>query len=150
MAKFLWHLRGSVVLDGGPSNEAALRRVKRLLKQQQKPVSEEGADFVAFYQPLWRDWGGPNWVALVLFDRGRFWIEYGVNRRWLRYDLRSLHSVILSAFVAVVVFIAGFADGGPMRGMQWSVGAFAWLYGVNLLLAAIRVPLAVRRALRGP
>ena len=77
---FLWHLRGSVALDGGPSNEAALRRVKRLLKKQRKPVTDEGADFVAFDQPLWRD-PAHNWALLVFYNQGRFWIAQGAVGR---------------------------------------------------------------------
>lgn len=147
---FLWHLRGSLALDGGPSNEAALRRVKRLLKTQYKPVTEEGADFVAFNLPLWRDPHGRSWKAMVIYNHGRFWIEHGLEGRRLHYDLSSLHGFVFCAFVATIAFIVGFADGGLPRGLRFAALAFGWLYGMNLLLAIIRVPMTVRRALRAP
>ena len=144
---FLWHLRGSVALDGGRSNEAALRRVKRLLKKQRKPVTDEGADFVAFDQPLWRNLAH-NWALLVFYNQGRFWIAQGAVGRRLHYDLSSRHGFIFCSVGATVGLLAGLADRGLLFGLQLAAGLFGWLYGMNLLLAAIRVPMAVRRAVR--
>jgi hypothetical protein len=123
--------------------------VKRLLKTQRKPVTEEGPDFVAFDLPLWRDLAH-NWALLVFYDRGRFWIERGARGRRLRYDLRSLHGFVLCVFATMMGFLAGLADGGFLRGLQLAAGAFGWLYGMNILVAGIRVPMAVRKTVREP
>jgi hypothetical protein len=148
MLDFVWHLRGSVRLDGIGSNEAVLDRVESLLDRQRKGVSERGADFVAFDDPLWSGLFGPNWLAMVIYDRGRFWIEQNLGGRRLRYDLRSLHGMIFCSFAAFAAFFFGLADGGISSGLKFAVGAFGWLYGMNVLLALGRVPPAIRNAVR--
>ena len=55
---------------------------------------------------------------------------------------------VLCALAATLGFLAGLADRGLLFGLQLAAGAFGWLYGMNLLLAAIRVPMALRRAVR--
>ena len=94
MFDFVWHLRGSVPLDGLGQNEVVLDRVEGLLERQRKGVSERGADYVVFDDPLWSNPFGPNWLAMVIYDRGRFWIEQGLGGVRLRYDLRSLHGMV--------------------------------------------------------
>ena len=76
---FIWHLRGSVPLDGLGPNETVLDGVERLLDRQRKGVSERGTDYLAFDDPLWSDPFGPNWLAMVIYDRGRFWIEQSLG-----------------------------------------------------------------------
>jgi hypothetical protein len=146
MLDFMWHLRGSVYLEGAPSNEVALDRLESLLERQRKGVSERGMDYVAFDDPLWSDPFGPNWLAMVIYDRGRFWIEQGIGGRSLRYDLRSLHGLIFCLFAALMVFFVALAGGGLLGGLKYGAGAFAWLYGMNMLLALLRVPGAIRNA----
>lgn len=148
MLDFIWHLRGSVALEGIGSNEVALDRVESFLEKQRKPVTERGADYLAFDDPLWSDPFGPNWLALVIYDRGRFWIEQGVGGRRLRYDLRSLHGMVFCLFAAFTAFFFGLADDGLSGGLKFAAGAFAWLYGMNVLLALGRVHRAIREAVR--
>ncbi len=148
MLNFIWHLRGSVPLDGVGSNATALDCVERLLEKQRKGVSERGADYLAFDDPLWSDPFGPNWLAMVIYDRGRFWIEQGVGERRLRYDLRSLHGMVFCLFGALMFFFFGLASGGLSGGLKYAAGVFAWLYGMNILLALRRVPSAIRKAVR--
>ena len=71
MLDSIWHLRGSFGLDVSATNEAALDGVARLLEKQRKKVTGRGPDFVLFDDPLWRDPFGPNWLALVMYDRGK-------------------------------------------------------------------------------
>jgi hypothetical protein len=148
MLDFIWHLRGSVHLDGIGSNETVLERMESLLDRQRKGVSERGADYVTFDNPLWSDPFGPNWLAMVIYDRGRFWIDQGLDGRTLRYDLRSLHGMIFCLFAAFLALFFGLADGGLSGGLKFAAGAFAWLYGMNILLALGRVPSAIRKAVR--
>lgn len=81
MLDFIWHLRGSISLDSGTTDERALDRVERLLEKQRKGVSDRGTDYVAFDDPLWSSPFGPNWLAMVIYDRGRFWTEKGIGGR---------------------------------------------------------------------
>lgn len=148
MLDFVWHLRGSVALDGVGSNEAMLDRVECLLERQRKGVSDRGADYLAFDDPLWSDPFGPNWLAMVIYDRGRFWVEQGVGGRRLRYDLRSLHGMVFCLFGALMFFFFGLSSGSLLDGLKYAAGVFAWLYGMNVLLALGRVPSAIRKAVR--
>lgn len=129
----------------------ALDRVEGLLEKQRKSVSERGADYVAFDDPLWSDPFGPNpnWLAMVIYDRGRFSIEQGFDGRRLRYDLRSLHGMVFCLFAAFMAFFFGLAGGGVSGGLKFAAGTFAWLYGMNILLALVRVPSAIRKAVTG-
>lgn len=83
---------------------------------------------------------------MVIYDRGRFWIEQGLDGRRLRYDLRSLHGMVFCLFAAFTAFFFGLAGDGLSRGLKFAAGAFAWLYGMNILLALVRVPSAIRKA----
>jgi len=148
MFDFIWHLRGSVALDGAGPSEVALDGVERLLEKQRKNSIERGSDHIAFDDPLWSDPFGPNWVALVIYDRGRFWIGQGLHGRTLRYDLRSLHLMVFCLFVALIAFLAGLTHDGLSGGLKFAAGAFAWLYGMNILLALVLVPRAIRKAVR--
>lgn len=148
MLDFIWHIRGSVALDRVRPNEAALDAVARLLAKQKKPVSERGSDYVSFNDPLWNNLFGPNWYAMVIFDRGRFWIEQDPGGRRLRYELRSLHGMVFCLLGALMFFFFGMADGGLVGGLTSAAFAFGWLYGMNVLLALGRVPRSIRKAVR--
>ncbi|WP_293392410.1 hypothetical protein [Phenylobacterium sp. RIFCSPHIGHO2_01_FULL_69_31] len=141
---FIWHLRGSVVLGASTSGDAALRRVERLLDKQRKPVTERGPNYLVFQDPLWREPFGPNWLAMVIYDRGRFWVEGGR----VFYELRSLHGMIFCLLGAVMVFLFGLAE-GLANGLKLAALAFGWLYGMNILLALARVQSAIRKAVEG-
>lgn len=142
----LWHLRGSVDLESVAADGRTLDRVERFLEKQRKGVSERGTDYVAFDDPLWSGPFGSNWLAMVIYDRGRFWIEQGLDGRRLRYDLRSLHGMVFCLFAAFMAFSFGLAGDGVSGGLKFGAGAFAWLYGMNILLAVLRVPSAIRKA----
>jgi hypothetical protein len=147
---FVWHLRGSVALGDATNNEATLRGLERLLDKQRKPVTERGPDHVAFEDPLWRDPFGPNWLAMAIYDRGRFWIERGPGGgRRLRYELRSLHGMVFCLVVAAMFFLFGLGGAGVAGGLKFAAFAFGWLYGMNVLFALGRVPGTIRSAVVG-
>jgi hypothetical protein len=143
---YVWHLRGSVPLDKMSDYTAVFDRVEQLLEKQQKSASDRGLDYLVFDDPLWLNLVGPNWLAMVMYDRGQFFIEQGVSGQRLCYDLRSLHFMVVCLFFSFVAFFFGFADGGIAAGLRFAAGAFAWLYGGNLILALARVPVAIRKA----
>ena len=149
MLDFIWHLRGSVSLDGvGVNDDVVLDHIERLLDKQRKSVRERGQHSVIFEDPLWSGFFGRNWLAMVIYDRGRFWIEQSLGGRTLRYDLRSLHGMMFCLCGTLMFFFFGLADGGLLGGLKWAAAIFLWLYGMNVLLAFARVPWAIHRAVR--
>ncbi len=148
MFDLIWHLRGSVALDGVRSNDFVLNGVERLLQKQRKNISERGSNYLTFDDPLWRNPLGPNWLAMVIYDRGRFCVEQGLDGRRLRYNLRSLHGMDFCLLGAAMFFFFGLAGGGLVDGVKYAASAFAWLYGMNVLLPLARVPRAIRKAVR--
>lgn len=139
MLDFIWHLRGTVLLDSDVSDAVALDRIERLLTRQHKGVSERGSGYLVFDD---RNPFGPDWPAMAIYDQGRFWIEQDMHGRRLCYDLRSLHGL---AFCLILSLI-GLAGNGFAAGLKLAAGAFIWLYGANILLTLIRVPSTIRKA----
>jgi hypothetical protein len=148
MLDAIWHLRGSVSLHGVGADEGVLDRIEQLLEKQRKRDRDRGEHSIVFDDPLWSDPFGPNWLAMVIYDRGRFWIEQCLDGRRLRYDLRSLHGMVFCLVGALMGFAVGLATGGLWGGLEWASAVFVWLYGLNVLLAFVRVPWAIRRAVR--
>jgi hypothetical protein len=149
MLDFIWHLRGSVRLDICDSDATILDRVEGMLSKQRKRVIERSAEHLVFNDPLWRDLFGSNWLALVIYDRGRFWIEHGLKERELRYELRSLHGMILCLFAAIVAFLISVADGGLSQGLTLAGGAIRLALCHERLLALLRVPSTIRKSVVG-
>jgi len=148
MMDFLWHLRGAVPLDGKVSNEVALDRVQNLLERQRKPVVVRDANQVTLETPLWEDMYSSGHYAMVIYDQGRIWIDQGLGGRTLRYELRSLHAFVFCLLGAVMFFVFGWLDGGLIGGLKFAALAFGWVYGMNLLLALMRVPSKIRKVAR--
>ena len=146
MIDVLWHLRGAVPLNAGAA-DAALNGIERLLAEQRKPVVERTSNTLSFDAPLWEHLFGPNWRALVIYDQGRFWIDQGLSGVELRYELRSLHVFVFCLAGAAMFFAFGLAD-GLIGGLKFAVMAFAWVYGINVLLTLVRVPRLIRKAVR--
>ena len=135
-------------LDGKVSNEVALDRIELLLEGQKKPVTIRDAGQVTFDAPLWEDLLCSGHYAMVIYDRGRFWIDQGLSGRTLRYELRSLHVLVFCLFAAAMFFAFGLLDGGLFGGLKLAALALGWIYGMNLLLALVRVPRKIRKVAR--
>ena len=146
MIDFLWHLRGSAVLDNNITNTDALVRIRGVLEKQRKPISLAGPNGISFNSPLWTDWFGPNWLAMVVYDQGQFCIEEKSGRRVVRYDLRSLHGFVFCLFAAGAFFCFALPDGAGHAAKIAGL-TFGWLYGMNLILAHLRIPRLIRRSL---
>jgi hypothetical protein len=151
MLDFLWHLRGSVSLDGDGPDELAFDRVQRLLELERKSVSERGSEHLVFRSPFWGESFEPKSPAMGFYNRGRFWIERDISGRRLCYDLCGLHSMVFALLASFPAFFFGLADhslteGGLSGGLKYAAGAFAWLYGMNIVLALRRAPTAIRKA----
>jgi hypothetical protein len=148
MWSLLWHLRGSFAIDATISTAAALDRIEGLLKRQRKPVTKRGADSIIFDAPLWSDFFGPNWLAMVIYDQGRIWVDQESPVRSVHYDLRSLHGFVFCLVAAAMPFVFGTVFGNPLFGLKIALFALVWLYGMNVLLALLRVLRLIRRAVR--
>ncbi len=146
MIENIWHLRGSTQLPPDASDDVIIGRLETFLAKQHKPITEQGETSIEFSSPLWEDWFTPNWLALVIYDEGRFWIEKGLEGHCLRYDLRSLHGLVFCLAVACMFFAFASIGEGIAAGARIALLAFAWLYGANMVLAWARIPLAVRKA----
>jgi len=116
-------------------------RLSMMLRKQRKAVITRNPTELVFDSSrrevdFWR-----NWRALAWHERGRFWIDNGR----LRYDLRSLHGFLFclgaACFAGVLVAILG----APLQGLAIATALMGWFYGVNLLVALIRVPALIRR-----
>jgi hypothetical protein len=148
----LWHMRGSGRIAADQSNEAVLQRLEAMLDRQRKPIifpDYPNVNKLTFDDPLWSHLMWPNWLAMVIFDRGEFWIEEENGNRAVRYQLRSLHLLLLCVFAAVTFTLAGLHSNGPLGGLKFGAMAFGWLYGVNILLAILRVPFKIQSAIQG-
>lgn len=148
MIDSIWHLRGSTSIDRLGSNEEALDRVEELLREQLKRQIHRSTDEVVFHSPLWEGYFGPNWLAMVIYDHGRFSTEQSGHHRILKYDLRSFHGFVFCLFGAAMFFAFGAADGGFAKGIKYAAFCFGWLYGMNMILAWLRIPRAIRKAVR--
>jgi hypothetical protein len=148
MFDLLWHLRGSIRLDGRLPDIEVLNRVEQMLEKQRKPTIERGSSSIFFEEPLWSNFWGPNWRATVIYDQGRLWIDQYEGQRSLRYDFRSLHAFVFCAVAATTFFVFGLLAGDLVQGLTIAALAFGWVYGMNLILALTRVPLLIRRTVR--
>jgi hypothetical protein len=83
---------------------------------------------------------------LVIYDRGRMWIEHQPGRRILRYELRSLHGFIFCLVAGLAAFLFVVLNGSIIAGTGFACLAFGWLYGFNMFLAHLRVPQLIRDA----
>jgi hypothetical protein len=137
---WLWHMRGSIPLVKKLSDEEFSDRVSNALALQLKSVSEISEQHVAFDDPIWCNPFTPNWYVLVMFDKGVVWIESTNEGSLIRYDLRSLHMVIVAIVVATFVAIATADQGFAISQLLFGFAAFCFLYGVNLIIALFRVP----------
>jgi hypothetical protein len=157
MLDFLWHLRGSVPLDGVRAGDDPLYGVALLLAEEQKDIRRRGTSEIEFDRPLSNiPLRGRPRPAMEVFGKGRFWLDQGVDGSAVRYELYDVRwggwdglaaAAFLAAFFVVVLLIAfGRIRGGPWLASPVTVLTFI---AIQLLLARIRVPRIIRAAVRG-
>ncbi|MBU4196696.1 MAG: hypothetical protein KJ911_08110 [Alphaproteobacteria bacterium] len=144
---FLWRLRGTVSVAPTTANEAVLAEVERLLIRQGMFIARRGPENLSFTAPG-AGLIGRNWRAMIMLDRGRFWISQSAKGRRLHYNLRSFNAMMFCLLGALMFLAVGAAAEGIARGLAFAALAFCWLYGMNMLLAVIRVSIAIRLAVR--
>jgi len=141
----IWHLRGRVNLPQDASDAIIFERLEAFLVKQRKPIISRSDSSIGFYSPIWEDWLTPSWLALVIYDKGTFWIDGGLEGRALCYDLRSWHGFLFCLTGSLMFFVIG-AFESVATGAKAALFAFSWLYGGNLVLAWARIPRAIKRA----
>ena len=139
----LWHLRGSVALDQVRAGDAMFR-LSNLLRHQHKAVTARSPVELAFDNSrgeidFWR-----NWRAFVMYERGRFWVD---GDR-VRYDLRSLHLFLFCLFAACLAGTIVAILGDALHGLMAAAFLMGCLYGLNVLIALLRVPMLIGRTVR--
>jgi len=148
MLDLLWHLRGTVRLGPGTDQTAVLDRIEQMLEKQRKPIIERGLTSISFEAPLWSNFWSGNGRATLIYDRGRIWIRQDLEGQNLRYELRSLHTFIFCLVGALTFFVMGSLGADFRQGLLFGSLAFGWVYGMNILMALIRVPMLIRRTVR--
>ena len=143
----LWHLRGTTPVPHAMPDPEVIERIERLLGQQRKPVTSRAARALVFEAPFWWASLNANWLAMLIYERGRFRIENDTRGRVIRYELRSFCCFLLCLFVAGIFFLLGLRLEGLVDGIAGAAFAFAWLYGANLAFARARIPGTIRKAL---
>lgn len=119
-------------------------RLGTLLKNQRKQITARAPDQLRYDGQRGLDFFG-NWRALASYERGQFWVEDGR----MRYDLRSLHGFLFCTTAASLIALVVALLGAPRQGLTFGAIAWGWLYGMNVLIAAVRVPLLIRQAVNG-
>ncbi len=149
IGSFIWHLRGSVSLDGSRSNQELIDRIEHLLERQKKTAVERGEDYVIFDEPIANNFWGSHWEAMAIYIKGRIWIEQDAASRVLCYDLSSIRAFLFCLSFPVMAFIvfAFISDIAiSLHDSKYAALMSGFLYGMHLMLSLARVPRAIRRA----
>ena len=132
---WLWHSRGSIVLDPLVVGERVIDSVEARFKAWRRPVFRLGTTEVSFAGPLRHD---P--LDLAMFDRGRFWIETGSDGTILRYELRSLYALAACAVAGLLFSLHDALIGDFVGALEGSAMIFVWAYGGVRLFSYLRLP----------
>lgn len=144
----LWTLWGSLEVPPGIAPDALLDRIEEELAGHGKRVFDRDGPAVTFTSYFWEDVFGLNGNALMLYDRGRLWLDGGGGTLRLRWELRSPRVFILCLAVAAAAGLFSGSVEGWSEGAEVALKGLAWLYGLNLAVSLIRVPQFFRRMLR--
>ena len=144
----LWTLRGSLEVPPGMTPAEQLDRIENGIADLGKRVFDRDGPTIVYSSWFWEDALGINRNPLLVYDRGRLWLDGSGGTSRLRYELSSLRFLLLCFAIAAA---AGLFIGSQVGWRESAKVAFvglAWLYGLNLLVALVRVPRFFRRLLR--
>ena len=146
MWNWLCHLEGSILLEGSGSDQIVLEQLARFLKKQHRAVNERGESFLKFDDPLGPF--SPNWVAMVAFHHGKFWIEQNQTGRTLWYKLSSRQFLVFGMFVYAVFLLISLVQFGFLRGIGFGFPLLVLGLEGQILLGRFRTRAALRKVLR--
>lgn len=135
-----WRARGAILLKASKSPAARLEGIATAIERQGKRITLR-TDGAIEFKSAWKfGLSEPRGRLLMLYDRGRVWIEGDERASVLRYELSSLSSLICCLVFAAIG--AGVALTGGNPGI--SPGGFAgWVvsaYGMISILSRLRAP----------
>ena len=157
MWDFMWHMRGSAAVEVENSDRELLDHIATAMKEEGMfdirimPTSAEfkGSIFRtrAKFKPS--DLLMPR--SLRLYDRGIFILEGVGSVRKFSYDLRCLHLFLLclAGSLAILGYRLATSGGDPVAALSSAAFAFAWLYGMNMLIAWTTIPRGIRATING-
>jgi hypothetical protein len=119
-------------------HEEFLSLIEAILDSKNANDVRRDGDTIWFRLPfLNRGW---SWDIMIPYDSGRFDVDYGPNAIIVRYDLRVVRMLAITTTIAVVVGLL--ALNAPVAVFAW-----AWLFGMNYVIAVVRMPGWLRRNL---
>ncbi|MDB5705839.1 MAG: hypothetical protein JWN66_2955 [Sphingomonas bacterium] len=130
------------------STKAVLDRIEEAMERQDKRTVRRSGSAIEFNDPLWSNLFGANWLTLALYDHGTMWVSDNADRPVFFYDMRSLHALVFCLCGAALFALVSLSEERPAMGLAVGLGGFAWLYGMNVLITLVRVPLFFRRIVR--
>jgi len=136
---FVWHYRGRIVTRGNLGSDELLDCHEGMLVGQSKETSR-GGDSVSFKVPIPLLSGGSRWDAMALFDSGAFWLDGPADdpTAMVSFDLSCFWGFLFCLMPVAIGAVVGLND--PEQGAIIAIMGFGWLYGVNQILARIRIP----------
>ena len=117
-------------------------RIEAALIAAQATTVDRHSNAVSFSANLFRMVG--NWNILVQTDSGAIEIIPGAPTS-VRYTFSCRKMLIVTTTMMVVMAFFVFLSEGISEAAIVFAGGWLWLFGMNYLIAAIRLPLFVRR-----
>lgn len=93
-------------------------------------------------------WVG-NWNTLAPVESGRIEVDPRSPNR-ITDHFACVRLLVLASLAALFFAVASFRDGGLGVSVLLAGFAWRWLFGMNYLVAALRLPALIRRATRHP
>jgi hypothetical protein len=144
-------IRGDArVTDSTPDQagrQAVLTRLRvRLLSEGASKVEVGGASLS--FSVRWLRWRS-NWNILAPYDRGRILVVHEGDGLSVEYDFSTRRLAIIVTFMCAILGLL-IALGGPHKPLSPLIAMAAgwvWLFGVNYMLARIRLGSWMRRVI---
>lgn len=140
----MWTHKGSVAIPAPVASDEVMFRLRAALEAERKRPFEPRAGRIDFDDPIWRNFFVLPRPSLSFYDRGKFWIDASSSNHRLRYELESLHGFVFCVAVGAL-FFALQSGGRAASAAAIGFGAFAFLYGANLLWTRGRLQLLLEK-----
>lgn len=147
LLKSIWHFRGRIKIAYDICPTETLDALEGMLSGQSKTIATRDESSISFREPIPLLSGGNRWDAMAIFDRGSFLLidDNKSAHKLLAFDLSCLPAFIFCLIPVAIGLAVSFNDREQGIFIAWA--GFCWLYGMNQLLARIRIPALVRRTI---
>ena len=134
---------GEIGLGSAEPDDAILSALRRaLVAKKARNISTDGRRITfdaGIFRPVW------NWNVLVPVGNGTIELVPGPPRR-VRYAFSCRQMLACTTAMAVAMGCLGAHEYGAAVAAAIFAGAWAWLFGMNYITAAMRLPGFVRDA----